>query len=367
MQKKLIAVAVAGLAAAPLAMAQSNVTIYGIADAALAHTSASGHKNTVIAGGGNLNGNRLGFKGTEDLGGGLKAMFNYELGYTIDAGAAPGGGLTIERQAWVGLGGGFGTVSVGKQYAPGFGASAKYDAMLGTNFSPVEIMAGAVGVGNALGTANMARIQAGGAARTNNSIAYASPNFSGFTGNLIYGFGETATPNLAGNSSSAGSTIGLGLDYTAGPFAVGYVYSSYKMLAAEAADGLPGHKLTENHIGAYYDFGAAKLVGSWQDAKDQSVAANNKSRVWNIGVDVPLGSGVAAFSYADKSVSGNSARDAKSYTLGYIHNLSKRTALYGGVNHTSNKSLVAYGDFSGAGIVADNDPTTWLLGMRHAF
>lgn len=357
MQKKLIAVAVAGVVAAPLALAQSNVTIYGIADAAYAHTSASGKNNSVIAGGGNLNGNRLGFKGQEGLGNGLKALFTYEQGYAIDTGAAAGG-LTITRQSWVGLGGGFGTVSLGKQYAPGYAASANYDAMMGTNFSPVEIMAGNPGVGGVL---TSARIQAGGAARTDNSIAYASPNFNGFVGKLIYGFGEVA------NASSQGRTIGLGLDYGTGPFAVGYVYSSYEMKPAEAADGLAGHKLLENLIGASYDFGVVKLVGSYQDAKDQSVAVNNKSHVWNIGVDVPLGAGVVAFSYAKKDVTGGSTMDAKSYTLAYVHNLSKRTALYGGVNHTSNETGVKYGDFAGAGIALGADPTTWLLGMRHAF
>lgn len=363
MQKKLIAVAVASVVAAPLALAQSNVTIYGIADAAIARTSASGHSNFVVSSG-NLNGSRLGFKGSENLGNGLKAVFDIEMGYSIDTGAS-GPGTLFGRQAWVGLSSQWGALSLGRQYNPGFFSSARYDAMLGTNFSPVEILAGAPGVGNDVKLGST-RLRAGGSARTNNSIVYDSPNYMGFKGRLIYGAGETA------NDFNRGRTVALGVDYANGPLAVGYVHSRYRLTTAEALDGQNDNDLKENLIGASYDFGIAKLVGSWQNAEDESAIIpggnpSDKSTTWNIGVDVPVGAGVVAVSYARKDVTGNSNLEANSYTLAYVHNLSKRTALYGGVNHTSNDSLAKFGDFSGAGIAAGNDPTTWLIGMRHAF
>ncbi|GAB4179328.1 MAG: porin [Rhodocyclaceae bacterium] len=358
MQKKLIAAAVASLAAAPFALAQSNVTVYGIADAGYAHTSASGRNNNVIAGG-NINGNRLGFRGTEDVGGGLKAIFTFEMGYNIDTGAAAGG-LNINRQSWVGLRGNFGSVSVGKQYSPGYYVFL-YDTEIPLTLSPAFVLNSKLNVGNVSATAPNSRLFAGGPARTDNSIVYDTPVFGGFSAKLIYGFGEVA------NDVSQGRTGAVGVNYTQGPFGVGYVYSSYEMKAAEASDGLTGHKLNENFIGGYYNFGIVKLIGSWQDAKDQSVAGGNKAKLWNVGLDVPIGSGVIGLGYANKTVDGNSNRDAKSYSLGYVHKLSKRTYLYGAVNHTSNDALASYGDLAAAGIAAGADPTTYLLGIRHAF
>ena len=129
MQKKLIALAVAGLVSAPV-FAQSNVTIYGVADAYMGFGNHGGNDLAAVQSGG-LSGSRLGFRGAEDLGNGLKAVFTLEQGVDISNGVASpsvGGDSVFSRQALVGLSGAFGTISLGRQYAPGF--DFQYDALL---------------------------------------------------------------------------------------------------------------------------------------------------------------------------------------------------------------------------------------------
>ncbi len=121
MQKKLIALAIAGLVSAP-AFAQSNVTIYGVADAYMGFGDHGANDMAAVSSGG-LSGSRIGFRGAEDLGNGLKAVFTYEQGFDLDdsvnSDASQGLGGKA-RQSFVGLGGSFGTVSLGRQYAPGY-------------------------------------------------------------------------------------------------------------------------------------------------------------------------------------------------------------------------------------------------------
>ena len=156
MQKKIIALAVAGLASTT-AFAQSNVTVYGVVDAGYVYTSgnlANGDKakaNAIESG--ILAGSRIGFKGEEALGNGLKAVFTLEYGLGIDGnnglggttGAAVGGtngsvlSAAAARQQFVGLGGGFGTVTFGRQYAPGYAATVRNDAIIGSVVSSSAI------------------------------------------------------------------------------------------------------------------------------------------------------------------------------------------------------------------------------------
>ncbi|PKO55512.1 MAG: porin, partial [Betaproteobacteria bacterium HGW-Betaproteobacteria-21] len=120
MQKKLIALAVAGLMSAPV-FAQSNVTIYGIVDMGYKNlgnnvNSAVGNRSAIDSG--QYSGSRLGFRGTEDLGNGLKASFVLETGINVDNGGFNQGNTAFARQSFVALSGGFGTVALGRQYTP---------------------------------------------------------------------------------------------------------------------------------------------------------------------------------------------------------------------------------------------------------
>jgi predicted porin len=113
MKKALLALAVLA-AFAGTASAQTNVTMYGVLDMALQHEN-DGVNSTTALDSGIQSGSRLGFKGTEDLGGGLKANFDLEAGVNADTGTSSQGGILFGRQAWVGLSGGFGSLRLGRQ------------------------------------------------------------------------------------------------------------------------------------------------------------------------------------------------------------------------------------------------------------
>ncbi|MBP6998627.1 MAG: porin, partial [Tepidiphilus sp.] len=147
MQKKLIALAVAGLVSAPV-FAQSNIQIYGVADAYMKYGDFMGDDAMGVDSGG-LAGSRIGFRGEEDLGSGLKAVFVLEQGINIDSGKSTGmtgdddknnnGDQTFTRQAYVGLKGNFGQVALGRQYAPGY-FTGEYDALLNASISPMSLL-----------------------------------------------------------------------------------------------------------------------------------------------------------------------------------------------------------------------------------
>ncbi|HZW11607.1 MAG TPA: porin, partial [Noviherbaspirillum sp.] len=177
MKKSLLALAVLG-AFAGAASAQTNVTIYGLVDASIERNDDNNgpitwgmrDANSFNSG---KNGSRLGFKGTEDLGGGLSALFVLESGFQVDSGAMRGDGGLFSRQAYVGLQGGFGTVKLGHQYTPMHLALDTIDPF-GTG------MAG-----------NIAYQFNNNGTRMSNTVNY-SYSAAGFTGQAAYSFGEVA-------------------------------------------------------------------------------------------------------------------------------------------------------------------------------
>ena len=183
MQKKLIALALAGLVAGP-AFAQSNVTVYGIIDTFVGYGKAGDAKFSGLSNG-MLNGPRIGFKGTEDLGNGLKAKFVLEQGFSSNDGE-PNSSKQFHRQAWAGLEGAFGLVGLGRQYAPGY-YSYRNDPMQAGPMDPRAIV---ISGNNA--TSRPLQIQSGSRQRWDNSINYQSPNWSGFSAQVIYAFGGSA-------------------------------------------------------------------------------------------------------------------------------------------------------------------------------
>ena len=193
MQKKLIVAAVAGALAAPLAIAQSNVTIYGIADVGV-EWGDSGFGNKFRVQSGQASGSRLGFKGSEDLGGGLKANFTLEMGFALDNGqltthnsqttnsasiikTAPTttGTVIFARQAWAGLSGNFGEVNLGRQYTPLFWVLLNSDPVgAGTGATPFNLYLLGPHATPPDNTQSTRR------ARSDNSITYKTPTIGGF-------------------------------------------------------------------------------------------------------------------------------------------------------------------------------------------
>jgi predicted porin len=337
MQKKLIALAVAGLVSAP-AFAQSNVTIYGVADAYMAFGEHGSNDMSAINSGG-LAGSRLGFRGTEDLGNGLKAVFTFEQGYNIDNGTGLGGN---SRQSFVGVAGGFGSVTAGRVYAPGF--DHVVDAFGNSGIlSPQSILAGDVG----------ASIDAGGGSRWNNAVAY-NGEFSGLKVRGIYAMGAVETAANEGDDDG----YGLGLDYSNGPLRVAAVY---QVLQAANEDQ------KEWSVGASYNFGILTLAANYQDAKSLGNVADNDADIWQVGVIVPVGAaGKVHLGYGEADVDAVDAK-AKSYSIAYTHALSKRTTVYTGFNRTDNDNGLNYGVVDApAGVTGDNSDV-FAVGVNHKF
>lgn len=377
MQKKIIALAVAGLMSGA-AFAQSNVTIYGVADGYYGRLSADGKQSNNVFNSGGLSGSRLGFRGAEDLGGGMKAVFEYELAFNLDNtgttaeainSTSAGNGITGTRQSYVGLGGGFGTFVLGRLQTPGYYVG-KFDALASSTISPQAVLVGKAGW--TIAPSNNGRV--------NNSVAYMSPNFSGFSAVAAYGSGEETTLD-----AEKESVLGLGLNYSNGPIDVGYVYhrvanvgannfavgatgagctlsnvTGLVTCAAPVAAVTDKPNLTENMIGAAYNFGVVKLLGSYQNAKTTGAASN---KLWQIGAVAPIGNGNIHFAYGKLNMDAADS-DAKSWTLAYTHSLSKRTTAYAGYNRTTNDDLQSAGILAP---IAGGASKALVGGVRHTF
>ncbi len=401
MQKKLIALAVAGLVSAP-AFAQSNVTIYGVADAYMGFGS-HGDNDFQGVGSGGLSGSRIGFKGAEDLGNGLKAVFTYEQGFdlddTVNSSSTTGAGLGGKaRQAFVGVSGGFGTISLGRQYAPGYHSSGAYDALLSSlAFSAQAVLSGAANgregryvpaVGDEENIAPVGlSISPTNAARWDNSVAYVG-TFSGLTARAIYSFNgvenntykqDALDPNQINRIGKPADddAYGVSLDYANGPLAFGGTYQAIQNDDADQKEWL---------VGGSYDFSVVKVLASYQQADNIGFENDLEADLWQVGAIVPVGAAGnihLAYGEVKYDYDGGDAK-SKSFGLAYTHALSKRTTAYAGMSYTDNDlglGLGAVGSASATvkdaefeegtftGTIAETGEKSKLfaVGVRHTF
>lgn len=344
MKKSLLALAVLG-AFAGAASAQTSVTIYGIADAGLSFEGGSKTGDSVNKlSSGIESGSRLGFKGTEDLGGGLSAKFQLETGIAIDTGGFTQGGTAFGRQAWVGLSGNFGNISLGRQYTPLF--------IAGDTIDPFDM-------GLAGTASNLLHVGGAQSARMNNTLNYTTNNLSGFVGTVAYGFGE-----VVGNTS-ASRQWGASGTYSNGPLTALIAYHNYNDAAAvvPGAD-LGSHKTTL--IGATYDFQAAKgyFGYAWNKA-DNSLVTTEDTRDLLVGVSVPMGQSTFLASYIKKTDKNSTNAGASQFALGYQYALSKRTDFYTSYAHINNDSGAFY--TVGNAIDSGIGNRAFNFGLRHKF
>jgi len=347
MKKSLIALAV--LAASGAAMAQSSVTLFGIVDAGVARLKGSdAHRNGLSIGG--LNSSRLGFRGTEDLGGGLSAGFHLEGAINNDdgTGAAAGGGFNFQRRSTVSLNGSFGEVRLGRDYAPSFWNATVFDPF------------GTVGVGGAQTAAML-----GAPVRNSNSVGYFLPgNLGGFYGQAQYAFGENASNTNIDN----GNYWGLRGGYAQGPLNVAAAYGKLETGTTLATKG----DTKATNLGVSYNFGVATPMFMWvQEKAKVGVAPETKQNAWLIGATAPIGAGEVRAAYSRYDLKG-SPNDFRKFSIGYIHNLSKRTALYTTYARVTNKgaanNLVSTGGLSAAGLNTAGRNTSGIeFGVRHSF
>ena len=333
MKKSLIALACAS-AFAGSANAQS-LTTYGIVD--MGFVSESGPASIQKLTSGAQSGTRLGFKGTEDLGNNIKALFVLETGIAADAGGF-NQSAGFARQSFVGLQSDSGTLTLGRQYTPFF---------LALNAVADPFASGLAG--------NAQNLIPSSGIRMNNAVKYASPTFSGVSGEVAYGFGE----NAAGNDR-ASKNVGGSIGYTDGTLNVRLAYHKANGTTALTSD----LNDTSTILAANYKFEVAKVFAAYSD-NNVEISGRGKSRDLLIGVSVPFGNHTFIASYINKDSRSTLNRDANQLGLGYTYALSKRTNLYAAWASIDNKNGAPYtvGNNSdvGTGDRAVN------LGVRHTF
>lgn len=309
------------------AMAQSSVTAFGILD--VAARSMKGADSVKFLSNEGRSTSRLGFRGVEDLGGGMKASFHIETQVDPDSGAS-GSGNFWQRRATVSLSGGFGELRLGRHKTA--------TRTLMDDFDPFAT-SGMPGLQTMLRLADRNRID--------NQVAYVLPAMGGFYGTIEASAGEgTAT-----NRSVAGR-----LGYKAGPLNVSGAFGEFGT----------GVKVKIMAFGGSYDFGGFVLQGQYSET-EQGAATH---KVANIGGSVKLGAGKVIATYA--RAGGVAGAKADLLGLGYDYSLSKRTSLYTTVARMDNKDSGAItfslGGASGAALaVGTGNSTGYEVGIRHAF
>lgn len=364
MQKKLIALALASLSSAAFADA-TNVTIYGVADATFDVIRISDNAtNTPNFNRVSTNGSHIGLRGTENLGNGLSAIFQFESEANFDQNSS----LALNRDSFVGLTGGFGKIMLGTLTGPSNALAASLDVNTGDNILSNTAILGK------LGGYHTPRSTSSGSVydtRFKNAVAYISPSFSGLQATGLYVANETK--NEIPGAETKPSLYDLGLTYTNGPVMVGTTY------ARQRDSGVANFKETEFRIGGMYDFGVASVRALYGRTKQETPGFEIKQNTWGIGGTYNVtanGKLVSQYYVArDGKVNGADQNDtgATLFTLGYEHNLSKRTMLKAGYARVANDDNNNGYDFgynaSGfAGIGANGFTASgFQFGVRHAF
>ena len=395
MKKTILSLAMFG-AFTGAAMAQSHVQLYGIIDMGVEHLSYDNSSVNRLSTGAQST-DRIGVRGSEDLGGGLSAFFTAETGFCAngnDVGSpAPGktlvytgvdqgaqyqaggsycsGGNFMGRMSVLGLKGGFGTLEGGRFYSFNYDNLVKVDPF-GTG------MTGAIKNIDPAGYTYV---------RLSQAVGYITPNFSGLTAGLIYAFGAQSQGNSNGqayelNVNYKNGPILAGLDYLHHNQTAAKTYDPYTFLAKEfgsaqtvdSGDSFT-NKITQIYGG--YDFGVATVTALYSEQKYGEgliYAGANQApdlKVWMLGVTVPVGPGHLLASYTQRKDSHVADTQARQYALGYTYPLSKRTNVYTSYARISNDSKVDQyvGDngFMNQGTLGGQSSSGFALGIRHMF
>ncbi len=320
MKKTLIALAATTAASA---FAANSVTIYGVADSWFGQSKGDNGINQTVVQSGGLSASRVGLSIKEDLGDGLGAFAVIEDGINLDNGSRTAAG----RKYVVGLSGGFGALSLGRQTTP-------YEDFYVKSFYTMDsAFEGMKNGGRAAAYTHAGRID--------NGIRYDSPNFDGFTASLHVGLGENKTAAI-----SATKNLGVSVRYAKGPVVVGVAHQK------DEVTGAPITSTTNTVVAGSYDFKVAKVNVGYNTAKRSQVQP--KEKAYNLGVVVPLGSFSLAGEFGQSKVSQGGIK-TKSYGLEGRYALSKRSTLYAGAGQSK---------ISGA---ANPNRRNIGLGLRHTF
>ncbi|MEK7322306.1 MAG: porin [Pseudomonadota bacterium] len=353
MNKKLIALGVAAVLTAPLA-AQAGVEVYGQARASIDlmnnNTTVAGDEDSAITLSSNYS--RLGFKGDEDLGNGLTALWQIEQDFDIDTGET----FTHSRDTFIGLGGGFGTVLAGKLSTPYRAATTALDPFHDTAGDHNAIIGSLNGSG--LYSWNDEN-------RASNAIAYMSPNMSGFSASVAYILASAAPggdDNLPmGSDDSEEDAYSLAGNYSNGPIFVTAGYESWSAL------GVGGDDASAWKIGGSYTLMEATTLGAIWESLDAG-GSNGERDAWSLSAKHKMGDNtlMAAYSMADEA-GGVTDSGASQFSIGVSRNLSAATEVYALYSTVANDDFGNYGLDNRSGAVAGEDMSAFSFGINHKF
>lgn len=354
MKKVLLAVTVLAGTSSCAAFAQSSsVTLYGIVDAGVSYQNhvnggANGSGSTTALTSGGLSGSRWGLRGVEDLGNSLKGIFVLESGFDIDTGKSAQGGRLFGRQAYVGLQGDFGAVTLGRQQNALYDLFGAYDPMaVGPMFS-----------------LNSVDNQFNG--RADNAVKYTG-KFGGLTATGFYSFGRDANSGLGGEVPGhfkVGTNFGGGAAYANGPLSVGVAYDQYQGSTISSAE----QAAKRAAIGASYAVGDAKVFAGYRWMRNELTGgtARHDNLYW-LGA---LYRFTPAFTLTGAAYYNNARTDSNSawmFVVNADYALSKRTDAYALLGYVNNKGNASYGMSGAANTLPGQNQTGAMVGVRHRF
>jgi len=355
--------AVLAASLAGTAFAQSNVTLFGVVDLAVAHGSGSVSNQNQVANG-HLAASRLAFKGFEDVGGGLKAGFWLEAGINADTGTgqttntnnqstgvAGNGGLTWNRRSHVSLGGNWGEIRLGRDFVPQYLNIADFDPFDLSGSGASQVLNSAI-TGPTLVRASNSVSYLYGHGFNAAAIGYGPGGFngSGLQFHAMYYLGE----NPSGTATSKdGTGYGVRAVYSTGKFTVSGATGGTRYAAGD---------VRQNNAGASYDFGVVHVMGMYEWDKNGPISA----RGWLAGARVPAGVGTIRVAYSRYGTDAAGSPTAKKWAVGYVHPLSKRTALYTAAAHVSNEGASASA-LNGAVTAPGQSSNGFDFGIKHSF
>jgi len=344
----------AGLALAGLslgAFAQSSVTVSGTIDAFVGSMKNAGDPGrTAVLGSGGMTTSWIGFKGTEDLGGGLQAGFALTSFLRVDGGSYGrfDGDPIYSRDANVYLSGGYGKVTLGRGLAPNFLPTILANP-LGDSFTFAPLV-----LHSNINTAGWPRRTTPADTGWSNEAIYSTPNFGGFSANLHYQLGEQSS----GTGNSGAGNVGVNFLYFGGPLSlVGYyehdeIGNPFPGLLTTPVGGVSVPETrTDWMVGGAWDFKWLKLFGTYGQSKAD--VADYDAKTGSLGVGVPIGAGTLSGAVAQTKVEGSYNGTRTTATVGYDYYLSKRTDVYAMFMHDEVTDL--------------NDGNSFGVGIRHRF
>lgn len=355
MHKRILALVISGLASGWVS-AQSNVTMYGLVDVGYNNIRTSGKPSQNSIDSSLLSGSRLGFKGTEDLGGGLKALFVLEYALSNDTNSALGAdskwSASATRQSYVGVSNDkYGTVVGGRLQGAAFKWACTYSPLTG----------GIFGTDSRLGART--NLDCGDRGRSENAVGYISPEMAGFTVELNHvRLGDYKSRVPTNEVPNAFANV-VGVTYRHADLQVGAVYNAIHNDPRTSSPATLGKEIREFGIGAAYDFKVVKLYATYANNKVEGATAQSK---YQIGAAVPVSAkGSVVGSYAANKLHTTDG-DSKVWSVAYLHELSKRTTLYAGYGQMNNQANAT----TGMGLEASTpggSSSVVAAGVRHSF